>query len=347
MKNNMISVIIPIYNGKEYITNLCQDFTNQTFQDFEIIFIDDGSTDGSTSLLEFYFGLIRHKIIIQKNLGQGLARNQGVLQAQGEYIVFVDQDDRIPEDYLEILWKKINMLNADVLISGYKIIDNRLKVKKTVYLSNDEWAKFMCIAPWGKIYKKSLIIDNEISFPQLSLGEDIYFNLLIYITVIKGKYSLCVLDNYAGYEWVENKKSYSRTEHHHLSDKTNILVLYNTLLNYKHINSVLHLLDFRYFFLKTAIYHLLYVAPYNRLSVTIKYRNSIFEWIQKNVYPYDRKKILYLKGPKGEKVFTRMCVAIYFGLYLIGCDNFLLAFLRLWGFVSCTFKKYHEKSAFL
>lgn len=112
----MISVIIPIYNSENYIDNLLDCFCNQSYTDFELIFINDGSTDGTKEKLESLRDKYPFPISIyhQKNAGVSAARNKGIQIAKGEYICFVDADDSIFKDYLNLLFQAVFVSKCNI-----------------------------------------------------------------------------------------------------------------------------------------------------------------------------------------------------------------------------------------
>ena len=102
MSSYKISVIVPVYNVKEYIDETIKSIYNQTLKDFELILIDDGSTDGTYEMLKEYESKHNNiKLIKQENSGPSKARNVGLKEAEGEYIIFVDSDDLLPTDSFE------------------------------------------------------------------------------------------------------------------------------------------------------------------------------------------------------------------------------------------------------
>ena len=105
MKNIKISVIIPVYNVEKYIIECIESIINQTLKDIEIIVVNDGTKDNSIKIVEEYLSDKRIKIINKANGGLSSARNEGMKVAKGEYIYFIDSDDFINEDVLEVLYK--------------------------------------------------------------------------------------------------------------------------------------------------------------------------------------------------------------------------------------------------
>lgn len=187
----MISVIIPIYNVAPYLDICISSVISQSYNDFELILVDDGSTDGSSEKCDDW-GKKDDRIVIvhQRNAGVSVARNNGIKKAKGEYIVFVDSDDWVTCDYLLSM---INAPSADLVISGinrkyehHSELDKIYQPKKAdslilgilaVDIFVDLNRKFLVFGPTAKLYKTSVIKDNHIRFPlNCSLGEDLEFN---------------------------------------------------------------------------------------------------------------------------------------------------------------------------
>ena len=121
-----VSVIIPVYNTSKYLNQCLESIQNQTFTDFEAICINDGSTDSSLEILkEFASKDDRFIIINKKNEGQGIARNLGIQQANGEYIIFIDSDDWLETEGLEKAYKKIKEDSADILIFDFYFFSDK------------------------------------------------------------------------------------------------------------------------------------------------------------------------------------------------------------------------------
>ena len=113
-----ISVIVPVYNVKSYLSACLDSILNQDFDSYEIVVVDDGSTDGSGELAEQYASRHTDKIRVlhQENQGLGGARNTGIKDAKGEYVAFIDSDDWIKPNMLSTLWKEIQQTGADIAV---------------------------------------------------------------------------------------------------------------------------------------------------------------------------------------------------------------------------------------
>lgn len=171
-----ISIIVPIYNVERYLPACLDSVLNQTFWDFEIICINDGSTDNSANIVEEYVKKDnRIKMITQENKGLSMARNNGAKQASGEYIYFLDSDDFIHPQLLEICYHLAQKENADIVAFGfYKGVSNRDTIKVPHYqldtlkyaLTNTPlYYRKKCrkyripVSAWSKLYKKDSIAD--------------------------------------------------------------------------------------------------------------------------------------------------------------------------------------------
>ncbi len=191
-----ISVIVPVYNVEEKIERCLDSLKNQSFTDFEVILINDGSSDKSGEICEKYIATDeRFKVINQKNQGVSVARNIGISLANGKYLAFVDSDDYVNIDYLYSLYDAIISCNADIAMCNYymaSLSENDVYMKhgygegdvlekdsiKSVFykhiLDNDCTIGYFCL--WNKIYKSSLIKENHIFLDkEMSFGEDMLF----------------------------------------------------------------------------------------------------------------------------------------------------------------------------
>lgn len=193
----LISIIIPVYNVESYISKCIESVLNQTYKEFEIIIVDDGSPDNSIKIAQKYADIDKRITIIRKeNGGLSDARNAGMQEAKGKYIYFLDSDDYIEDILLEKVINCAEKNNSDVIIFGYFVdyVDDKGSVKYTnnVFLNTTELeVKYegsfivdnnllaMLGYAWNKFYKRDYLINNNIKFEKgVSLIEDILFNEL-------------------------------------------------------------------------------------------------------------------------------------------------------------------------
>lgn len=188
MKNKpMISVIVPVYNVEKYIKKGIESLLIQSYQNIEIILVDDGSPDNSPAILDQYAKKdSRIKVLHQKNQGVSTARNNGIKISNGEYILFVDGDDYVRRDYVEYFYKLISKKSADMAVnydlflalnSSHSHCEEE-KVEKSEQIIEDIYLGKMNVAVWNKIYKKSFLEKNNIRFdPKIWYGEGMLFNI--------------------------------------------------------------------------------------------------------------------------------------------------------------------------
>ena len=125
MEEIKVSVIVPVYNAEEHLNQCLDTIVNQTLKEIEIICVDDGSTDNSLEILNQYAQKdTRIKVIQQKNQYAGVARNNGLKIARGEYVIFLDSDDFFKEDLLEKTYNQGKKVDADIVLFGAKCFDN-------------------------------------------------------------------------------------------------------------------------------------------------------------------------------------------------------------------------------
>jgi glycosyltransferase involved in cell wall biosynthesis len=186
--NVLISVIVPVFNVENYIVECIKSLSKQTHLDFELIIVDDGSTDQSINLIEKELKKFkRKKIIKQKNMGLAEARNVGIANCTGHYVTFVDSDDTISKDYIEIFKKSLLKNKADIIIANHIVKRNKKEIHSYDYFSDSKseiFKKFLACrvssSACAKLYKKSLFIKYKVSFPKGYLFEDVATTYKLY-----------------------------------------------------------------------------------------------------------------------------------------------------------------------
>ncbi len=190
----MISIIIPVYNAEKYLNNCFTCLQRQSFNDFEVFWIDDGSTDSSGQMIDTFAQKDkRMQAIHKKNGGASTARNVGLSKASGDYICFVDADDSIHPDYLKILYETINQSGCDIVQCGYKrSTQEELEIttdgkqsknlpEEIQYFTNIEFLNKIytseavdTIVLWNKIYRREIL--TGLSFFEGIMFEDEVFS---------------------------------------------------------------------------------------------------------------------------------------------------------------------------
>lgn len=188
----MISIIVPVYNVENFVARCLDSIIHQTFEDFEVQLVDDGSTDQSGTICDEYARKDhRIKVIHTPNRGVSSARNKGLENASGEYICFIDSDDFVHPLFLELLYQAITFSSADIAICGREkknndiindldCYDPKLEIKKIDYL--DYVNDINCNNVWTKIYRHGILINHYFD-PDLSYSEDAVFNFSLICSV--------------------------------------------------------------------------------------------------------------------------------------------------------------------
>lgn len=205
---DLISIIVPVYNAEDFLHLCVNSLLDQTYTNLEIILVDDGSTDNSWDIINTYSKKDnRVKFLHKENGGAGSARNEGIRLANGEWLLFVDADDTIDENYVEKL-KRVSE-DVDLVICGMKLLKGEIIIYSKTFLEDLEKKEILSVedlfqlvriytlsGPVCKLFKSRIIKDNHLFFPtDMNLGEDSVF-VYSYLQYIEKTY---VLDNYWGY----------------------------------------------------------------------------------------------------------------------------------------------------
>lgn len=208
--NDLISVIVPVYNVESYISICLESLINQTYQNLEIILIDDGSTDHSGIICDNYAANdSRIKVIHQKNGGAANAKNNGLKIATGRYLAFADSDDYVEKDAYEYMLNVLKREQADIIQCGYRdiYIDREVNhvINEIEKFTAEEYLRrytidWTCGLLWDKLYKRNLF--KDIYFEEGHIIDDEYFT---YQGVMNAK--LIVHDSKIVYNYRKRKSS--------------------------------------------------------------------------------------------------------------------------------------------
>ncbi len=223
----MISIIVPVYKVEKYINKCIESILAQTYKDFELILVDDGSPDNSGAICDEYAKKdSRIKVIHKQNGGVSSARNMGLESAKGEFINFVDSDDTIPYDSLENLIKLQKENDADLVCCGYEL--QYLNGETERFVFNDKFVEFYSMAdedckiflsslfhgPWAKLYRNSILKENSIIFDTaVSYRED-----TIFVFEYLSKCAKVQCGNDAVYNYLKNDQSATNRGHKNIGE---------------------------------------------------------------------------------------------------------------------------------
>jgi glycosyltransferase involved in cell wall biosynthesis len=190
----LISIIMPAYNEEKFIRNAVTSILKQTCRDFELLVVDDGSTDATGKILQELCRQDRRiKGYTQKNAGVSAARNRALTNAKGDFVTMADADDALPPDALETLLSFMGK-GVDLVIGSHEGVKGRAVPafkKPARYEAHEIVQHFDAVDPclyfpWAKLYRRSVIVQNHLQFdPGISFGEDHIFNLH-YVGVMSG-----------------------------------------------------------------------------------------------------------------------------------------------------------------
>ncbi len=211
-----ISVIVPVYKVEAYLSRCIDSILAQSFTDFELILVDDGSPDYCGKICDKYASKdARIRVIHQQNGGAASARNAGIDIAKGEWLAFIDSDDWVHPDYLKMLFEAVKEFGADVSACRYKTVEDGTQVNngsETALISAENaeeyWVKDRtgAVVPWGKLYKSELF--EALRFPDGVIGEDEFVSY----KVLFGCNKLIVMDNVL-YYYFDNRDGVSKSNY--------------------------------------------------------------------------------------------------------------------------------------
>lgn len=312
-KKPQISIIIPVYNVEKYINRCIDSILNQTYKDYELILINDGSVDSSLEIIREYEK--KHsfiKVVSTENCGPAITRNRGIDLAIGKYIMFIDSDDYIDNDFLENYIS--NSDGVDVVIGGFRKVDDEKELFKR-QLIDAEFSKYIVTGPVCHLYRRELI--KNVKFLDTEMSEDIYFNIRVYELNPRIK-SI----EYVGYNYYTNPNSISNTKHKGFNDKIDFTGFVKELMSNNIENKEMH----EYFIIRYIIWYLLYSGKETSSKCFYEHYINYFSWIKKNISNYKKNKYIRFNGPKGEDRKVGKIVYIFMLLHKLNLIKFFAKF---------------------
>ena len=206
MNENLVSVIVPVYNVAQYVAECLNSLLNQTYRNLEIIVVDDGSTDNSLQICNTFLSDTRVKVFHKENGGLSDARNYGLEKATGDFVLFIDSDDFLDLDMIRVLYSNLQSTNSDISICGSykyyskdKVIPNQKNCELVCLdrIKAIEWLydfDHYGVGVWNKLFKKNIF--DGIKFPYKKLSEDYFVMFKIFYKAEKICYESKPLYNY-------------------------------------------------------------------------------------------------------------------------------------------------------
>ena len=332
--NVKISIIIPVYNAGRSLVRCLRSVAKQSFTDFEVIVINDGSKDDSAKLAEKFIARsevlkTRARVISKENSGVADTRNFGITQAKGEYLAFIDQDDFIAKDYLEKYYKAAcgGSVNgdgsacADIVVGGYERVASDGRIITRVIPAKSDWAGYIVTAPWAHLFKTSFVRENKIEFLKNKIGEDVYFN----VVALNCGATVEVIND-AGYKWYYNTESVSNSVQNTFKDDVDVLYLMDSIV--ESIGDATYSPYLEYFFLRYVCWYILFSTRGSKKADIEKAYSKCFDWIRSHFPDYRRSKFIGFRMPKGENPKFHAFVFVF---YLMERMRILKPMLKLFG----------------
>lgn len=217
---DLVSIIVPIYNVEKFLPRCIESICNQTYENIEILLINDGSTDESEQIcVDFMARDPRIRYFLKENGGLSDARNYGIERACGKYLAFIDSDDFVESDFILRLYDALVQQNASVAIAGFSKVDENGTILKKEQLENEELVltgREVCkklhsekgqvfVVAWNKLYKKELF--TNLKYAKGKLHEDEYLAYQLFYEIER----IAIVEEFL-YYYVERRESITRTQ---------------------------------------------------------------------------------------------------------------------------------------
>lgn len=308
----LISIIIPLYNGEKHIESCLDSVIAQTYEDIEVLVVDDGSKDAGAAVVNKYQEKEpRVKLFQKENGGVSSARNLGIKKASGDYIMFLDCDDILKKDCCEVLIDVISKQKCDLAVckfvyqkvSAGQVLKESCQVMQesnitTLQEFEESFQKMfdnkVYLSVWAKLYKRSIIQEGKICFQEeIAIGEDMLFNFEYF----KRSVHIAIKD-YVGYEYKINADEKSASSK---SDKTkyeNAVYLYHRGIDFANELGILNVVH------KTLVKYYLR-SCFFQLEKEEKIDEDIMRYLNNEVT--QQAKVLAAKGDKEFALYQFVC----------------------------------------
>ena len=322
-----VSVIVPVFNTEDFLKQCLDSLIGQTYSNYEIICVDDCSSDSSREILAEYRECFSDKINIllnERNIGQGRSRMRGLKLASGDYIMFVDSDDYVASDYIERFVSESADASFDLIVGGYtRDVDGSLSKHIP---SNSVWSVVTYSVACCKMIRRSFIESHSIDFSNARKGEDIYFNLSLYYWQPKYK-----VIPYAGYFYRLNRASTTQTLGRNHNFDVMIFDMFDNFLDC-HDLSVLdensrNVIEYSYL---ANVYNalLIYCRGCGFKEMLEKLQNAK-ETMKRQFPNYSRNPLIGLLSPKGQSLKIRLALFVMVKMAAVGVDKLVLSILSV------------------
>lgn len=313
--NELVSIVIPVYNKEKHIKKCIDSVINQTYKNIELLIIDDGSTDNSGKIISEYNDE-RIKHFKNNNQGIGKTRNFGIKKSNGKYIMFLDSDDYLDTNIVKFMLNKILKDKLDMVVCDYYEVkntkNNEIKIinfENCSIMDKPELLLNINLSPWNKIYKKSFILKNNIEFDEESKYEDVIFVIDALINAKKiGKIDKAL------YYYVINENSETSIRDEKVFDILKIIdKIRNKYKDIKYLNESIDKLTVR------ILTNYTIQQRYQKdRKIQKRFINDAFKYLKENIKDYKNKKYYKNRGILRSFIEKRRILSIiYCNIYRI------------------------------
>ncbi len=323
-----VSVIVPVYNVETYIARCLDSILHQTCTDYEIICINDCSPDKSGEILRQFqhkYPSILRVLNNETNIGLGRTRERGIRHAKGRYILFIDSDDYIEQDYIETYLHAMESTPCDVIIGGFiRDVEGKLT---THNVPDSIWSSITYVIACAKMFRKKFLIENKLEFTDVRCGEDIYFSLSLFYAG-----AVCHVIDYCGYYYYFNRLSITGSMNYKKNHEEFISQIFSHFLENHDISKIP--LDRR------QVIEYTYIA--NMVNALITYGHGAkprlmkqkYEFVMrdmKNKFPdYRHNPYIGFFKPKGQTLKIRIGVGTFMLLHKLRLDKLMFYIVSLY-----------------
>lgn len=304
-----------------YLAECLDSVLRQTYGDYEVLCVNDCSPDNCQEILEDYARRYPDRLRIlqnSENIGQGRSRMRAVAQATGDYIMFVDSDDYIAEDYIERFMREVRQEPYDIVIAGYtKDIEGR---KKRHDIKDSPWTLVCYPLACAKMFRRQFIVEHEIDFSEVRCGEDIYFSLGIFYQEVRYR-----IIHYYGYHYRLNRASTTESLTYDRKHEAYVAEMFTVFLQKFDIGKISEE--------KRRMIEYTYIA--NMVNALITYGHGcrparmrskyrfFMEDLQKKFPDYKRNPYFGICRPRGQSTKIRLGVGVTMMLHRVHLDALL------------------------
>lgn len=322
-----VSIIIPVYNVEHLLPRCLDSIFGQTYQDFELICVDDCGPDNSLQILREYEKRYPDKMRIlenEQNMGQGRSRKRAIDVSNGEYILFIDSDDYIALEYIETFVKEMESHDCDIAVAGYtQDIDGELTEHDS---PTGAWSVLTYSIPWAKMYRAKFLKDNNIHYSDIRRGEDIYSSLSQFYHGIR-------VHNfkYHGYRYYLNRTSTMGSVTYDKQLEKDMAEIFDKFLrDYDMSKLSKEKQEFIEYTYVACMINALITHGHGCKPAKMKKKYEFFMQDMKKRFPNYKKNSLYgIVKPQGQTLKIRLGVGVTMMLHAIGLDKLMFYIISL------------------